>query len=156
MKNLICLFVILIFSGISTNARACSLQDSSIVYFKLFSTQTYLPMSKKDFKGNQAGIKLVIENVLFRNLLSKYKIAEPKKFIENIRMKIFFEKNIYYISQQGEIELNHKLVGILDKMTRNSLDAGMGLYEWGSCRPFSDVLREEIEKNREPRKGVRF
>lgn len=55
----------ILFLGVIVKTHACSMPDSSIVYFKPFSVQTYLPVSKKDFKGE----RVVIKNAYFKKLL---------------------------------------------------------------------------------------
>lgn len=127
---------------------ACALQNTSTVQFKMFSTETFLPMKKKEFKGERAGAKLVIDNDIFKRVLRQSTLGQlPSRFIEDIRMKVFYKGDIYFISRQGEIELDHKLIGRIDKDTRNLLDSGLGLYDWKTCKPFSEVLSDDIRRS---------
>ncbi|MFI3155638.1 MAG: hypothetical protein QX199_05730 [Methylococcaceae bacterium] len=63
MKFLLSLLLtIILFLGVIIGTHACALPESSTVYFKPFSTQTYLPVSKKDFQGE----RMVIKNAFFK------------------------------------------------------------------------------------------
>lgn len=139
---------IVLFLLIIIEAKACALSDSSVVYFKLFSTQTYLPISKKDFQNGKHGGKMVINNTYFKKLLENSKPVSSEHFFENIRMMINFNKQTYYINDFGQIELNKSVVGKLNKEIRDHLDKGYDLYEWGTCRPLNQVLPEIYKKQK--------
>lgn len=124
---------------------ACDMSDTSVVYFKLFKTQTYLPVSKKDFYGG----RMVVKNAYFKKLLDQSKLDTHKVFFENIRMTVNFNNKIYYINDLGDIELENLVIGNLDKKTRDHLDTGNDLYEWETCRPFNEVLAEMLQKHKE-------
>lgn len=138
----------ILFLGAIIEAHSCALPDSSIVYFNLFSTQTYLPVPKKDFQGGRMGGKMVIKNAYFKKLLQNASAHTNEYFIENIRMTVNFNKQIYYISSSGEIELNNSVIGELDKETRDHLDLGYDLYEWKTCRPMNEVLANMLKKHK--------
>jgi hypothetical protein len=122
---------------------ACGLPNTSVVYFKMFSTQAILPITKKDFTG----MKMVIKSEYFKKLLENAKLTKSQKFFEDIRMTVNYEKNIYYINQQGDIELNDSVIGKLDKKTIDHLDLGNDLYEWGTCQPINEVLAKMLEEH---------
>ena len=139
---LICTFVFLV----SSKTHACKLPDSSVVYFKLFNTQTFVPIYKKDFKG--MGGKMVIKNNYFKKLLQASKLDKPFPYIENIRMTVNYNKKIYYISQYGETDLNGTLIGKFDKETIDHLNDGYDLYEWKTCKPMNEVLIKMFEEHK--------
>jgi hypothetical protein len=129
-------------------ANACALPDSSVVYFKLFSTQTFLPVSKKDFQSGKQGGKMVIRNAYFKKLLENSKLDASEPFFENIRMTVNFNKQIYYINDLGDIQLKNSVIGKLDKETRDHLDKGSDLYEWKTCRPMNEVLTKMLYEHK--------
>lgn len=130
----------------TNHANACNLANSSIVYFKLFSTQTYLPVSKKDFIGGKLGGKMVIKNTYFKDLLESSKTRDDERFFEDIRMTVNYQNQIYFINTSGQIELNNNVVGKFDKPTRDHLDKGYELYEWDTCKPMNEVLNKMLER----------
>lgn len=149
MKILLCLLhSIILFLWVISDAKACTLPDSSVVYFKLFSTQTYLPILKKDFQGGKQGGKMVIKNVYFKKLLENPELDSSEPFFEDIRMTVNFNKQIYYINTFGQIELNKSVVGKLNKDTRDHLDKGYELYEWKTCRPMNEVLTKMFQEHK--------
>lgn len=142
------LHCIVLFLWVITQSKACALPDSSVVYFTNFSTQTYLPVLKKDFQGGKQGGKMVIKNVYFKKLLENPEQDSSEPFFENIRMTVNFNKQIYYINTFGQIELNKSVVGKLDKETRDHLDKGYELYEWKTCRPMNEVLTKMLQEHK--------
>lgn len=140
MKRFLTLPIIGILLLSVIKANACAMPDSSVVYFKLFSTQTYLPVLKKDFKGGKQGGKMVIKNSYFKQLLADSKRKTNMRFYENIRMSIKFKNEIYYINDFGDIQRRNTVIGTLNKATRDHLDKGFDLYEWGTCLPMDEVL----------------
>jgi hypothetical protein len=148
MKLLLCLSHVSILSLlIIIEAQACAMPGSSVVYFKLFSTQTFLPVLKKDFQGDKQGGKMVIKNAYFKKLLVNSKLTTSEPFFENIRMTVNFNKQIYYINDQGDIQLENLVIGKIDKQTRDHLDKGYNLYEWETCRPMNKVLKIMLEEH---------
>jgi len=148
MKLLLSLLhVSVLFLLVIIEAKACALPDSSVVYFKLFSTQTFLPVLKKDFQGGKQGGKMVIKNAYFKKLLENSKLDTNEPFSENIRMTVNFDEQIYYINDQGDIQFKNSVIGKLDKETRDYLDKGYDLYEWKTCRPMNEVLTKMLEKH---------
>jgi hypothetical protein len=148
MKLLLCLSHVSILSLlIIIEAQACAMPGSSVVYFKLFSTQTFLPVLKKDFQGDKQGGKMVIKNAYFKKLLDNSKLTTSEPFFENIRMTVNFNKQIYYINDQGDIQLENLVIGKIDKQTRDHLDKGYNLYEWETCRPMNKVLKIMLEEH---------
>lgn len=137
------IIICFIYFGLVFKACACEMPDSSIVYFKLFNTQTILPITKKDFQG----MKMVIKNKYFKNLLGKTTKKNREEFFEDIRMAVNYDNNIYYINQEGEIELNNSAIGKLDKEAINHLDSGYDLYEWETCRPMNEVLEKMLKEH---------
>jgi len=128
---------------------ACAMKDTSVVYFGMFSTQTMLPVTKKDFRG----AKLVIKNSVFKKLIDSALHNNNKTFFENIRMKVFYKHKLYYINQQGVIEVDKSVVGELGKIARDRLDLGYDLYEWNTCRPLDKVLPEMYKEMKKDKKG---
>jgi hypothetical protein len=137
------LLILSLFFVLSFKANACSLTDSSIVYFKLFNTQTIISITKDNFNG----VKMVIKNDYFKKIINNLIKKEFDAFFENIRMKVIYLDNVYYFNQQGDIELNNLVIGKLDKKIRDHLDLGYDLYEWGTCRPMNEVLEKMLEEH---------
>ncbi|MFA5983060.1 MAG: hypothetical protein WC782_03505 [Methylococcaceae bacterium] len=139
---------LIIFLWVSNKAEACDLPDVSIVYFKLFSTQTYLPILKKDFQGGKQGGKMVIKNSYFKSLLESSNMNTNEPFFENIRMSVSFNKKTYFLNTFGQIELDKSVIGKLNKETMDHLDKGYDLYEWKTCRPMNEVLNLMLEEHK--------
>jgi hypothetical protein len=137
------ILAISLFFVFAFKANACSIAESSIVYFKLFNTQTMVPITKKNFHG----VKMVIKNNYFKKILDSSKKKSSVEFFENIRMTVNYANHIYYLNQQGDIELNDLVIGKLDKKTRDHLDLGYDLYEWGTCRSMNEVLEKMLEEH---------
>ena len=127
---------------------ACAMKDTSVVYFGMFSTQTMMPITKKDFHG----AKLVIKNSVFKKLIDSALHNNNETFFENIRMKVFYKNKFYYINQQGVIQVDKSVVGELDKIARDHLDLGYDLYEWETCRPLNEVLPEMYKEMKKHKK----
>jgi|GEM_PF-1334169 hypothetical protein len=140
-------YCIAIFLWVTSQAVACDLPDTSVVYFKLFSTQTYLPVLKKDFQGGKQGGKMVIKNSYFKNLLENSKLNTEELFFENIRMSVNFNKKIYFLNTFGQIEVDKSVVGKLNKETMDHFDKGYDLYEWKTCNPMNEVLSKMLEEH---------
>ncbi len=139
--------VSILFLMVVIEAKACALPDSSVVYFKLFSTQTFLPVLKKDFQSGKQGGKMVVKNEYFKKLLENSKLDTSEPYFENIRMTVNFNKQIYYINDLGDIQLKNSVIGKLDKEKRDHLDKGYELYEWKTCRPMNEVLTNMLEEH---------
>lgn len=132
-----------LYTCLALETYACDLPNISVVHFNLFNTQTILPITKKEFQG----MKMAIKNKYFKELLENAKLTKSPKFFEDIRMTVNYEKNIYYINQQGDIELNDLVIGKLDKKSIEHLDLGNDLYEWGTCQPMKEVLSKMLEEH---------
>lgn len=63
-------------------------------------------------------------------------------------MTVNFNNKIYYINDLGDIELENTIIGNLDKKTRDHLDFGYDLYEWKTCRPFSEVMAGMLQEHK--------
>jgi hypothetical protein len=140
MHKVIFIFILV---SLAIEAHACSIKDTSIAYFFPFDAHTYVPIKKNDIE--YSGAKVVIVNSYFKKLLDSI-LNQPKAvFSGNVRMKIIFHQNIYYIDQQGVVEVNNSVIGKLDKKNINSLNFGFNFYEFETCRPFNEVLAEEYK-----------
>jgi len=146
------LVMILLLSVLTNDSLSCAMKDTSVVHFGMFSTQTMLPITKQNFQG----AKLVIKNAVFKKLIKTASHNNNEVFFENIRMKVFLKKKVYFINQQGVIEVDKSVVGTLNKTTRDHLDLGYDFYEWETCRPLNGVLPEMYKEMKEHRKGSKY